>query len=325
MRKHLFSVTLVLGLVGGLTISPLPMVASVTQAQIIQIKSRVVDQDGQPLIGATVKTKGSNVGTVTDLDGNFQLNVPANAVLLVSYVGYKESEVAVRGRAIIDQIQLTPNDLTLNQVVVVGYGTQKKADLTGSVSIVNAEEMKKVSNSNISTMLEGKVPGVQITTDGQPGADPTVRVRGIGSFGSTAPLYVIDGVPVSNSDMQSSGLRSQSILSSINPNDIESMTVLKDAAASSLYGSRAANGVIIITTKKGKEGKTHVNYDMQIGWSNIAKKSALETMNSAEMKEKMKGLGLQPLPNTPEQFKTELAQEAANWAKAVEISGARAE
>ena len=129
MRKHLFSVTLVLGLVGGLTISPLPMVASVTQAQIIQIKSRVVDQDGQPLIGATVKTKGSNSGTVTDLDGNFQLNVPANATLLVSYVGYKDSQIAVRGRAIIDQIQLTPNDLTLNQVVVVGYGTMKKSDL----------------------------------------------------------------------------------------------------------------------------------------------------------------------------------------------------
>ena len=128
MRKHLFSVTLVLGLVGGLSISPLPMVASVTQTQIIQIKSRVVDQDGQPLIGATVKTKGSNVGTVTDLDGNFQLNVPANATLLVSYVGYKDSQIAVRGRAIIDQIQLTPNDLTLNQVVVVGYGTQKKAN-----------------------------------------------------------------------------------------------------------------------------------------------------------------------------------------------------
>ena len=253
---------------GGLTISPLPMVASVTQTQIIQIKSCVVDQDGQPLIGATVKTKGSNVGTVTDLDGNFQLNVPANAVLLVSYVGYKESEVAVRGRAIIDQIQLTPNDLTLNQVVVVGYGTQKKADLTGSVSIVNAEEMKKVSNSNISTMLEGKVPGVQITTDGQPGADPTVRVRGIGSFGSTAPLYVIDGVPMGTS------------IRDFSPNDIASIQVLKDASAGAIYGSRAANGVIIITTKNGqKDQPLKVGYSGYFGVDKISD-GVYDVMNS---------------------------------------------
>lgn len=143
------------------------------------------------------------------------------------------------------------------------------------------------AKSSLIKSLEGKMAGVNIgASTGDPGADQKVLIRGIGSISaSTQPLYVIDGVPVSNSDMQSSGLRSQSILSSINPNDIESMTVLKDAAASSLYGSRAANGVIIITTKKGKEGKTHVNYDMQIGWSNIAKKSALETMNSAEMKQ----------------------------------------
>ena len=188
MRKHLFLGMLALSVMGDLTFGPVPVMASVTQAQTIQVKSHVVDQDGQPLIGATVKVKGSNSGTVTDLDGNFQLEAPANAVLVVSYIGFKDSEIAVRGRAIIEQIQLSPSGLTLDQVVVVGYGTQKKADLTGSVSIVNAEEMKKVSNSNISTMLEGKVPGVQITTDGQPGADPTVRIRGIGSFGSTAPL-----------------------------------------------------------------------------------------------------------------------------------------
>ena len=129
----------------------------------------------------------------------------------------------------------------LEQVVVVGYGTQKKADLTGSVSIVNAEEMKRVSNSNISTMLEGKVAGVQITSDGQPGADPAVRIRGIGSFGSTAPLYVIDGVPMGTT------------IRDFSPNDIETIQVLKDASAGAIYGSRAANGVVIITTKGGKK------------------------------------------------------------------------
>ena len=250
MRKHLFSVMLVLSAMGGLTISPIPMNASIIQAQTIQVKSHVVDQDGQPLIGATIRVKGSTEGTVTDIEGKFQLNAPANATLIVSYLGYKDCEVAVRGRAIIDQIQLTSNDLTLNQVVVVGYGTQKKADLTGSVSIVNAEEMKKVSNSNISTMLEGKVPGVQITTDGQPGADPTVRVRGIGSFGSTAPLYVIDGVPMGTS------------IRDFSPNDIATIQVLKDASAGAIYGSRAANGVIIITTKSGKKDQP-----LKVGYS----------------------------------------------------------
>jgi TonB-linked SusC/RagA family outer membrane protein len=244
---------------GGLAISPAPAIASVTQSQTIQVKSRVVDQEGQPLIGATVKVKGSTGGSVTDIDGNFQLDAPANAVLVVSYVGFKDAEIAVRGRAIIDQIQLSPGNLTLDQVVVVGYGTQKKADLTGSVSIVNAEEMKKVSNSNISTMLEGKVPGVQITTDGQPGADPTVRIRGIGSFGSTAPLYVIDGVPMGTS------------IRDFSPNDIASIQVLKDASAGAIYGSRAANGVIIITTKNGqKDQPLKVGYSGYFGVDKIS-------------------------------------------------------
>ena len=147
----------------------------------------------------------------------------------------------------------------LDQVVVVGYGTQKKADLTGSVSIVNAEDLKKVSNSNISTMLEGKVPGVQITTDGQPGADPMVRIRGIGSFGSTAPLYVVDGVPVGTT------------IRDFSPNDIASIQVLKDAAAGAIYGSRAANGVIIITTKNGqKDQPLKVDYSGYVGVDKIS-------------------------------------------------------
>jgi len=259
MRKCLFSVMLVLGVMGGLTISPVPMNASVTQTQKILVKSSVVDQDGQPLVGATIKVKGSTGGTVTDLDGNFQLEVPANATLVVSYVGCKDRDIAVRGRAIIDQIQLSADNLTLDQVVVVGYGTQKKADLTGSVSIVNAEEMKKVSNSNISTMLEGKVPGVQITTDGQPGADPTVRIRGIGSFGSTAPLYVIDGVPMGTS------------IRDFSPNDIATIQVLKDASAGAIYGSRAANGVVIITTKNGqKDQPLKVGYSGYFGIDKIS-------------------------------------------------------
>ena len=215
--------------------------ASQAPNQNIKVSGQVVDADGEPLIGATVRVKGSDVGVITDLDGNFQVDAPANATLLISYVGYKDREIAVNGRAVIETIQLESDANLLEQVVVVGYGVQKKADLTGSVAIVNAEEMKRVSNSNISTMLEGKVAGVQITSDGQPGADPAVRIRGIGSFGSTAPLYVVDGVPMGTT------------IRDFSPNDIETIQVLKDASAGAIYGSRAANGVVIITTKNGKK------------------------------------------------------------------------
>ena len=245
---------------GGLSVCPTPLMAAVAQApQTITVKGQVVDQNGEPLVGATVKVKDSSTGAVTDIDGNFQISVPSNAVLVVSYVGYKDKEVAVRGRAIIEQIQLSADETILDQVVVVGYGTQKKADLTGSVSIVNADEMKKVSHSNISSMLEGKVAGVQITSDGQPGADPSVRIRGIGTFGAQAPLYVVDGVPMGTT------------IRDFSPNDIASIQVLKDASAAAIYGSRAANGVIIITTKNGqKEQPLKVEYKGYIGIDKIS-------------------------------------------------------
>ena len=260
MRKQLFSAMLCLGAMGASVTIPVSTMASVTQSQMIKVSGKVVDEKGEPLVSATVRVKGGQGGTVTDLDGHFQLNVPANATLLVSYIGYKDREIAVRGRAIIEKIQLDADDRVLDQVVVVGYGTQKKVDLTGSVAIVNADEMKKVSNSNISTMLEGKIAGVQITSDGQPGADPSVRIRGIGSFGSTAPLYVIDGVPMGTT------------IRDFSPNDIASVQVLKDAAAGAIYGSRAANGVVIITTKGGKkEQPLKVDYSGYFGVDNISK------------------------------------------------------
>ena len=230
-----------LGMVGGLSTYSVPAMASVQQDQTIKVSGQVVDQEGEPLIGATIKVKGAQSGAITDFDGKFTIDAPANGTLVVSYVGYKDREIAVRGRAILNQIQMESDAMMLDQVVVVGYGVQKKADLTGSVSIVNADELKRVSHSNISSMLEGKVAGVQITSDGQPGADPSVRIRGIGSFGSTAPLYVIDGVPMGTT------------IRDFSPNDIETIQVLKDASAGAIYGSRAANGVVIITTKGGKK------------------------------------------------------------------------
>ena len=261
MRKQaLFSVMLSFGMLGGLSVCPTPMMASVTQ-QTIKVSGQVVDQDGEALIGATVKVKDAQSGAITDFDGNFELSVPANATLVISYVGYKDREIAVRGRAILNQIQLESDSHMLDQVVVVGYGVQKKADLTGSVSIVNADELKRVSHSNISTMLEGKVAGVQITSDGQPGADPLVRIRGIGTLnGNQAPLYVIDGVPMGTS------------IRDFSPNDIETIQVLKDASAGAIYGSRAANGVVIITTKNGKkEQPLKVDYKGYFGIDQIQK------------------------------------------------------
>ena len=215
--------------------------AEAIQANNVTIKGQVVDESGMPVPGVGVVVAGTTIGTTADLDGYFSLEVPADATVQFISVGMETLEVAVNGRADLGTIVMKVENTILDQVVVVGYGSQRKVDLTGSVAIVDADEMKKVSHSNISSMLEGKVAGVQITSDGQPGADPSVRIRGLGSFGSTAPLYVIDGVPMGTT------------IRDFSPNDIETIQVLKDASAAAIYGSRAANGVVIITTKSGKK------------------------------------------------------------------------
>ena len=272
MRKELlFSAMLCSSVLAGFTLCPTTAMASVQQDQKIKVSGQVVDQSGEPLIGATIRLKGAQSGVVTDFDGNFEISAPANGTLVVSYVGYKDREIAVRGRAILNTIELESDAMMLEQVVVVGYGVQKKADLTGSVSIVNAEELKRTSNSNISTMLEGKVAGVSVTTDGQPGADPTVRIRGIGTLnGNQAPLYVIDGVPMGTS------------IRDFSPNDIETIQVLKDASAGAIYGSRAANGVVIITTKGGKKDQPlKLDYKGYFG-VDVVSNDKYDLMNAAQ-------------------------------------------
>jgi TonB-linked SusC/RagA family outer membrane protein len=224
------------------------------------VKGKIVDIKGESLPGASVMQKGSTNGIITDINGNFSLSVASNDTLIISYVGFESVEIPVAGKTDFGTLSLVPELHELEQVVVVGYGTQRKVDLTGSVAIVDVEEMKKVSNSNISTMLEGKVAGVQITSDGQPGADPTVRIRGIASFGSTAPLYVVDGVPMGTT------------IRDFSPNDIETLQVLKDASAAAIYGSRAANGVIIITTKQGKKNQAmKIDYSGYYGFDQVQK------------------------------------------------------
>ncbi|HPJ51286.1 MAG TPA: SusC/RagA family TonB-linked outer membrane protein, partial [Proteiniphilum sp.] len=230
----------------------------VTQQGNITVKGRVVDETGEPLPGTTILEKGTSRGIITDKEGNFSISVPSDATLVVSFIGFKSVEIPVNGQTALGNITLVPELRELDQVVVIGYGTQRKVDLTGSVAVVNTDEMKKISHSNISTMLEGKVAGVQITSDGQPGADPTVRIRGIGSFGSTAPLYVVDGVPMGTT------------IRDFSPNDIETLQVLKDASAAAIYGSRAANGVVIITTKQGKKNQTmKIDYRGYLGLDQV--------------------------------------------------------
>ena len=265
-----------IALCGLLAAAPFAAVtASATSVEAIQadnvtVKGQVVDESGQPVAGVGVVVAGTTIGTTADLDGFFSLAVPADATLQFISVGFETLEVAVGGRADLGTIVMKVENTLLDQVVVVGYGSQRKVDLTGSVAIVDADEMKKVSHSNISTMLEGKVAGVQITSDGQPGADPSVRIRGLGSFGSTAPLYVIDGVPMGTT------------IRDFSPNDIETIQVLKDASAAAIYGSRAANGVVIITTKSGKKDQPmKVDYRGYLGVDQI-KKGVYEVMDATQ-------------------------------------------
>lgn len=219
-------------------------------AQGLAIKGKVTDVSGAGLPGATVMVKGTTVAASTDVEGNYTLTAPSGTgVLVVSYIGYVSKEVAINNQTTIN-VAMVSDAKALDEIVVVGYGTQRKSDITGSVAVVDAEEMKKVSTNDVGNMLQGRVAGVNVSTDGQPGAAPQIRIRGIGTFGNAEPLYVIDGVLITGSPRD------------FNPNDIESMQVLKDASASAIYGSRAANGVIIITTKKGRK-----NTPLTVGYS----------------------------------------------------------
>ena len=203
----------------------------------ISVSGTVMDEDGSPLPGATVLEKGTTNGTTTDIDGSFKLDCSEEAILTISFVGYQTLELPVNKRSVID-VQLELDLEQLEEVVVVGYGSQRKSDLTGAIGVVDGEDIKDNPVQDPLAALQGRVPGLQITsTSGTPGAGFDVKIRGLNSFGSSSsPLYVIDGVLASD-------------ISSINPSDIESVSVLKDASSSAIYGARAANGVIVITTK----------------------------------------------------------------------------
>jgi TonB-linked SusC/RagA family outer membrane protein len=246
-------------------LSTLLFVVGTISAQTIN--GNVKDNTGEPIIGATVMEQGtSNNGAVTDIDGNFTLTLKGNSKkVTISYVGMKTQTISVAGKNAIN-VSLQDEATSLNDVVVIGYGSVKRKDLTGSVATVNSETLQAVPVANASEALTGKMPGVQITTtEGSPDADVKIRVRGGGSITqSNDPLYIVDGFPVDN-------------ISNIPANDIEDITVLKDASSTAIYGSRGANGVILVTTKSGKSGKVNVSYNVYYSWKKIAKK--LDTLS----------------------------------------------
>ena len=236
------------------------------------ITGNVKDATGEPIIGASIIVTGTSNGTVTDFDGNFEMKANEGDELTVSYVGFATQTVKVSGSAPID-ITLLEDNALLEEVVVVGYGTQKKANLTGSVSSVDSKDLGNRAITSVAMGLEGKMAGVQIKNNtGRPGVDDSdnaIRIRGTGTFNNAAPMIIVDGM--------------ESTMYNLDPNDIESISVLKDAASAAIYGSKAANGVIVVTTKRGKAGKAVVNYSATFGWSKPTRLA--KYVNSAEYAE----------------------------------------
>ena len=244
----------------------------------VTINGLVLDETDQPMIGVTVFLKGNTgVGTTTDFDGNFSLNLPnLNQTLVFSYVGYQTYEITLNGQNNL-QVKLKPDLQTLDEVVIVGFGTQKKRFTTGAISKIDSEELENLAQTTVESSLQGKIAGVQVTTsDAMAGAPVTIRIRGTSSIvASSEPLYVVDGVPVVTGNFSHNNASSwrlataheSNALSQLNPSDIESIEILKDASAAAIYGSRGANGVVLITTKRGKEGKTKFDVGFQTGFS----------------------------------------------------------
>lgn len=260
------------------TSSSIPVV---TQSRTVT--GTVVDNLNAPVIGANIMEKGTTNGTITDLDGKFTLEVSGNAVLLVSYIGYISREVSVGSQTNL-LIRLTEDTQALDEVVVVGYGSVKKSDLTGSVSSIKTTEIQQTPMVSIDQGLIGRASGVQvIQTSGMPGAAASIRVRGSSSLqGGNEPLYVIDGFPVYSGGGfgNTGGKTSLSGLATVNPSDIESIEILKDAAATAIYGARAANGVVLITTKSGKKGSDNISFETNFGFSEVSRK--IDVMNAQE-------------------------------------------
>jgi TonB-dependent starch-binding outer membrane protein SusC len=240
----------------SLTVTLVLMLASVVRAQERTVTGTVTDEAGAGMPGVNVLIKGTGTGTATDADGKYSLSVPNNdAIIVVTFVGYATTEVPVGSQTVVD-VTMTPDVETLTEVVVTGYSTEKRRDVVGAVSTVDSKDLTVVPSGNIEQQLQGRVSGVTVVTNGQPGTTSQIRVRGFGAFGGNQPLYIVDGVPTESTEF-------------LNPDDIETTTVLKDASTASIYGARAANGVIVYTTKNGARdvGKLTITYDGMFGFT----------------------------------------------------------
>ena len=278
-------------------------------AQKITVKGTVSAADG-PVIGATVKVKGAQGGTITDYDGNYTIDAQSNSTLVFSYVGYENKEVKVNGKNRID-VTLTEDETLLNEVVVVGYGTMRKSDLTGAVTQVDNKAFEKSVTTSIDQVLQGRAAGVQIQANtGTPGGSSTIRIRGTNSLNaSSQPIFVIDGVII-DSDGGDNG--NSNPLAGINPSDILTMDILKDASATAIYGSRASNGVIMITTKRGKAGEALLTYDGYVGWQQMPKK--LDVLNLRQYAEHNNAIAdAQIKTHSGTYIRPELLGEGTDW------------
>ena len=243
------------------------IMANTPGLQDIRITGKVTGKNGEdPLPGVTISIKGTSRGTVTGPDGTYNITVPEDATLLVSFIGFTSQEIPVNSRPVIN-ISMEESISQMQQVVVVGYGIQRKADVTGAISQLKGEEINKQPINNAVSALQGKVPGVQITNIGKPGVAPEIKIRGVGTvYGSTNPLYVVDGVWYDD-------------INFLNPADIDNMSILKDASSEAIYGIRAANGVVLITTRKGKSGKAVVNYNGYVGYQKVTNEVKMADAN----------------------------------------------
>ena len=240
-------------------------------SQNIQVNGNIKSEEGETLPGVTVLVKGTNVGTISDFDGNFSIDIDKGQTLVFSYIGFKTIEKVVKTETILN-ILMESDTQMLDEVVAIGYGTMKKSDLTGSVASVSAQDLQKTPASGLDQALQGRAAGVTVNANsGQPGAAAEVRIRGIGTVNNSAPIYVVDGVIVDN-------------INFLSPSDIESTEILKDASSTAIYGSRGANGVILVTTKKGSsEGRINVSLNAYVGFQNRWNK--LDLMKSDEFAE----------------------------------------
>tara|TARA_R110002073_G_scaffold40547_5_gene114964 strand:- start:68281 stop:71622 length:3342 start_codon:yes stop_codon:yes gene_type:complete len=257
-------------------------------AQDREVKGSIKDIAGMPLLGVNIIVEGTSTGTQSDFDGNYTINVSEGAVLLFSYIGMQTQRVVVGDRSEINVV-MKEDAASLDEVLIVGYGTQTKESLTGSVGLVKSETFEQAPVSTFEQALRGSTPGLQATAvDGAPGGNTQVRIRGIGSItASSEPLYVIDGIPIQAGSIGSidNGGNSTNVMAGINPNDIESISVLKDAASTAIYGSRGANGVILINTKSGKLGKTKITFKTLTGFNSQAYNNILKPLNAAQYTE----------------------------------------